>query len=115
MKKFSYPEAVHRAVGEEYTRKAPEALRFKIHELMRVHLMKPWQFAGTVLLLIATPLSFYLFGRKLIYSEEMLLMLNISSGIAVFFIIFAGVAHRYADPKNKAELLERINALRARI
>ena len=44
MKKFSYPEAVHRAVGEEYTRKAPEALRFKIHELMRVHLMKPWQF-----------------------------------------------------------------------
>lgn len=115
MRKYTYPEAVHRAVHAEYTRKAPEALRLRIHELMRLPLMKPWQFGSIVLLLLATPLSFYIFGRTLGYSDDMLLVLNISSGIAAFFIIFAGVAHRYADPKNKNDLIERINALRARI
>ncbi len=115
MKKYQYPEAVHRAVGDEYTRKAPESLRLKIHELMRVQLMQPWKFAATVLLLLATPFSFYLFGRKLVYSETMLLVLNISSGVAVFFVIFAGVAHHFGDAKHKADLIDRINALRGRI
>lgn len=115
MKKYKYPDAVHRAVSDEYTRKAPEALRVKIHELMRLPLMQPWKFAATVLLLLATPLSFYLFSHKLVYSEDMLLVLNISSGVAVFFVIFAGVAHHFADAKNKADLINRINALRARI
>ncbi len=115
MRKYTYPEAVHRAVHAEYTRKAPETLRLRIHELMRLPLMRPWQFAGIVLLLFATPLSFYVFGRKFVYSDDMLLVLNISSGVAVFFIIFAGVAHYFADPKNKSDLIDRINALRARI
>ncbi|AFM13548.1 hypothetical protein [Turneriella parva] len=115
MKKYKYPDAVHRAVGDEYTRRAPESLRLKIHELMRIPLMQPWKFAAAVVLLLATPLSFYLFGRTLVYSEAMLLVLNISSGVAVFFVIFAGVAHHFSDAKNKADLIDRINALRARI
>lgn len=114
MKKHTYPEAVHRAVGDEYERSAPEALRLKIRALMHLPLVKPWQFAGSVLLLLASPLSFYLFRSKLVYSENMLLVLNIAAGSVAFLIIFAGVAHRYADPKHKADLIVKLNALRAK-
>jgi hypothetical protein len=115
MKKYTYPEAVNRAVADEYERKAPEGLRLRLREIMHLPLVKPWHFAGSVFLLLASPLSLYIFGKKLVYSENLLLVLNIAAGTAAFLIIFAGVAHRYSDPKNKAELLEKINALRAKI
>ncbi len=115
MKKYKYPEAVSRAVGDEYTRTAPESLRIKIRALMHLPLVKPWQFAGSVLLLLLSPLSFYLFRSKLVYSENMLLILNVSAGAVAFLIIFAGVAHRYSDPRHKAELIDKLNALRAKI
>jgi hypothetical protein len=66
-------------------------------------------------LLLASPLSFYLFRSKLVYSDSMLLILNIAAGSVVFLLIFAGVAHRYSDPKHKAELIDKLNALRAKI
>lgn len=115
MKKYEYPEAIQRAVAIEYEHKAPEALRLRIRALMRIPLVKPWHFAGSLMLLLATPLSLYLFRGRLPYSDNMLLMLNVSFGVAAFLLIFAGVAHRYADPQNKAELIEKLNALRARI
>ncbi|MBL8035382.1 MAG: hypothetical protein JNJ69_16890 [Leptospiraceae bacterium] len=115
MKNYKYEEAVHTAVKLEYEHKAPEALRLRIKELMRVPLVKPWQFIGSVLLLMATPLSFYLFKNKLVYSDSLLILLNISAGVAAFLIIFAGVAHRYADPRHKAELIGKLNSLRAKI
>jgi len=115
MKKYTYPQAVQRAVDAEYTHKAPEALRLKLRALMAIPLVKPWQFIGTVTLLLACPLTFYLISSRLVYSESMLLMLNIAVGASVFMIIFAGVAHRFSDPKHKAELLDKISALRARI
>jgi hypothetical protein len=115
MKKYTYPEAIHRAVNDEYVRTAPESLRLKIRALMHLPLVKPWQFAGSVLLLFASPLSFYLFRAKLVYSDNMLLILNIAAGSVAFLIIFAGVAHRYSDPKHKAELIDKLNALRAKI
>lgn len=115
MKKYTYPEAVSLAVGEEYTRTAPAALRLKIRALMHLPLVKPWQFAGSILLLFASPLCFYLFRAKMVYSENMLLVLNIAAGAVAFLIIFAGVAHRYSDPKHKAELIDKLNALRAKI
>jgi len=115
MKKYSYPEAIREAVHLEYERKAPEALRLRVRQLMHLPLVKPWQFIGSVALLLASPLSFYLFGGKLVYSPNVLLLLNVSAGAAAFLLIFAGVAHRYADPKHKAELLDKLNALRARI
>lgn len=115
MKKHTLPEAVHRAVALEYTRKAPESLRLQIRALMRIPLVKPWQFAGSILLLLATPLSLYLFRSQLAYSDNLMLMLNFSFGAAAFLLIFAGVAHRYADPRNKAELLEKLSALKAKI
>ena len=114
MKKYQYPEAVNRAVASEYQRNAPEALRLKIRALMHLPLVKPWQFVGSVLLLLASPLSFYLFRSKFVYSENLLLVLNIAAGVAAFCIIFAGVAHRYSDPKNKAELLGKLNAIRTK-
>lgn len=114
MKKYTYTEAVTKAVGEEYTRPAPEALRLKIRALMHLPLVKPWQFAGSVLLLFASPLSFFIFRAKLVYSENLLLTLNIAAGAIAFLIIFAGVAHRYSDPRHKAELIEKLNALRAK-
>lgn len=115
MKKYSYPEAIREAVHAEYQRPAPEALRLRIRQLMHLPLIKPWQLVGSVALLLASPLSFYLFGERLVYSQAMLITLNAASGIAAFFLIFAGVAHRYSDPKNKAELIDKLHALRARI
>lgn len=115
MKKFKYPEAIHRAVDEEYDAKAPEELRLKIRALMRFPLVKPWQFIGSAALLLATPLCLSLFNQKLIYSSNMLLILNVASGVAAFLIIFAGVAHRYQDPKDRADLLDKLAALRAKI
>lgn len=115
MKKYTYPEAIREAVHTEYTRKAPETLRLRVRQLMQLPLVKPWQFIGSLLLLFASPLSFYLFGDKLIYSANMLLILNVASGVAAFMLIFAGVAHRYADPKQRADLIDRLHALRARI
>lgn len=115
MKKHTYSEAIYRAVDAHYTAKAPEALRLKLEVLMRLPLMKPWQFIGSVLLLFATPLSFFLFGDRLVYSRNLLLLLNVASGFAAFLIIFAGVAHHYRDPKHKADLLDRLSSLKARI
>lgn len=115
MKKVAYNEAIYRAVETEYGAKAPEALRLRIKQLMRLPFVRPWQFMGSVALLFATPLCFFLFGQRLVYSQNMLLMLNVASGIAAFLIIFAGVAHHYRDPKNKADLLDRLNAFKARI
>lgn len=113
--KYKYPEAVREAVRLEYQRQAPEAVRLRIKHLMQLPLVKPWQFIGSVILLLASPLSFYLFGDRLVYSTNLLLILNVSAGVAAFLIIFAGVAHRYSDPRNKAELLDKLHALRARI
>ncbi|GAB4445286.1 MAG: hypothetical protein OHK0011_27120 [Turneriella sp.] len=113
--KYKYPEAVRKAVQLEYERKAPDAVRLRVKHLMRLPLVKPWQFIGSVALLLASPLSFYLFGDRLIYSTNLLLVLNISAGAAACMMIFAGVAHHYADPRNKAELLDKLHALRARI
>jgi hypothetical protein len=115
MKKYSYPEAIREAVHREYAQKAPEAVRLRVRELMRLPLVKPWQFITSAALLLACPLSFYLLGSRLVYSTNMLLILNVASGAAAFLLIFAGVAHRYADPKSKAELLNRLHTLRARI
>lgn len=115
MKKYRYPEAIREAVHLEYQHKAPESVRLRVKHLMQLPLVKPWQFIGSIALLLASPLSFYLFGDRLVYSANVLLLLNISAGAAAFLLIFAGVAHRYADPKNKADLLEKIHALRARI
>ncbi|HNE20204.1 MAG TPA: hypothetical protein PLF85_10825 [Turneriella sp.] len=115
MKKYRYPEAIREAVHLEYQHKAPESVRLRVKHLMQLPLVKPWQFIGSVALLLASPLSFYLFGDKLVYSTTVLVMLNISAGVAAFMVIFAGVAHRYADPKHKAELLDKLHALRARI
>ncbi len=115
MRKLKYPEAIREAVHLEYERKAPEAVRLRVKHLMQLPLVKPWHFIGSVALLLASPLSFYLFGNRLVYSPTVLLILNVASGAAAFLIIFAGVAHRYADPRNKAELLDKLHALRARI
>lgn len=115
MKKLSYGEAIHRAVKEEYERPAPESLRLRVQHLVRLPLVKPWTFIGSVALLLASPLSFYLFGSKVVYSPGLLLLLNIAAGVAAFLLIFAGVAHRYSDPRSKAELLDKLHALRARI
>jgi hypothetical protein len=115
MKKYRYPEAVREAIHLEYNRKAPEVVRLRVKHLMQLPLVKPWQFIGSAALLLACPLSFYLLGNRLVYSTNVLLILNISAGVAAFMVIFAGVAHRYADPKNKAELLDRLHTLRARI
>lgn len=115
MKKHDYSESIYRAVDAEYTTKAPETLRIRIQALMRLPLMKPWQFIGSVALLFATPLCFFLFGNRLVYSPNLLLLLNVASGFAAFLIIFAGVAHYYRDPKHKADLLDRLSAFKARI
>jgi len=114
MKNLSEKEAYFKAIDAEYSRSAPEALRLKIRALMQLPLVKPWQFAGSVALLFASPLSLFLFRDRLVYSANMLLVLNICAGLSAFMIIFAGVAHHYGDPKNKADFLERLNALRAR-
>lgn len=115
MKKHTLPEAVHHAVRSEYEHKAPEALRLRIRALMRIPLVKPWQFIGSVMLLLATPLSLYIFRGGLNYSDNLLITMNICFGAAAFLVIFAGVAHRYSDPQNKADLIEKLNALRAKI
>lgn len=115
MKKHNYSDAIYRAVDAEYSAKAPAALRVRIQDLMQLPLMKPWQFIGSVALLFATPLCFFLFSDRLVYSNNLLLFLNVASGFAGFLIIFAGVAHHYRDPRHKADLLDRLSALRARI
>lgn len=115
MKKYGYSEAIREAVHVEYERRAPEGVRLRVRHLMQLPLVKPWQFMGSVVLLLASPLSFYLFGDRLVYSANVLLLLNVSAGASAFLLIFAGVAHRYSDPRHKAELLDRLHALRARI
>ncbi|MBV6494464.1 MAG: hypothetical protein LDLANPLL_02497 [Turneriella sp.] len=115
MEKYTYNAAITKAVQLEYTRSAPEALRLKIRALMHLPLVKPWQFAGSIFLLLASPLSLYFFGPKLIYSSGMLLIVNIAAGSIAFLIIFAGVAHRYSDPKNKADFLNKFESFRAKI
>ena len=115
MKKHTLPEAVHRAVALEYTHKAPESLRLRIRALMHIPLVKPWQLVGSILLLLAAPLSLYLFRTQIAYSDNLMLTLNVSFGAAAFLLIFAGVAHRYSDPQNKADLIEKLNALKAKI
>ncbi len=112
MKKYTYPEALREAVEKEYNHRASDALRQHILHIMRLPVVKPWYFVGAIALLLASPLTFYLVGDKLIYSANMLLALNIATGVAVFFLIFAGVAHRFADPKQKTLFLERLAALR---
>jgi hypothetical protein len=115
MKKYAYKEAVHIAVDKEYSRPAPESLRLKIRALIRIPLVKPWQFVGSVALILISPLCFYLITNRLVYSENMLLILNVSAGLTGFLIIFAGVAHRYADPQQRTDLVDKVNALRAKI
>ncbi|HRP68542.1 MAG TPA: hypothetical protein PLY93_03340, partial [Turneriella sp.] len=78
-------------------------------------LVKSWQFVSGVFLLLASPLSLYFFEAKLIYSPNVLLLMNVAAGSIAFLLIFAGVAHRYSSPKNKAELLHKIETLRARL
>lgn len=114
MKTVDEKQAIYQAVTREYSRPAPEALRLKIRAMMRLPLMKPWHFAGSLALLLASPLSLFLFRERLIYSQNMLLILNIFAGITAFVIIFAGVAHYYGNTKNKDDLMERISVLRAR-
>lgn len=115
MKKYSFPEAIREAVHAEYQHPAPEALRLRIKQLMHLPLIRPWQFIGSVALLMASPLSFYLFSDRLVYSQTMLIALNVASGVAAFLLIFAGVAHRYSDTRDRAELMDKLHALRARI
>ncbi|MCX7633921.1 MAG: hypothetical protein N2Z22_11380 [Turneriella sp.] len=114
MKKYSFDEALQEAMHREYGHPAPPALRARIFALSKVQLLKPWQLVGSIVLMMLAPLCFYFFDNKLVYSSTILLLINIAAGMAVFLLIFAGVAHRLSDPKNKAELVEWLHALRAR-